>query len=88
MAEAGGPAPADLASSSSVGGLRVIHSSGPGTNAGNRHSIKLYFLPPRGKSVTRRALFPARLSGGLGLRWAVRSWGSWLSCFPSRPRGA
>lgn len=42
-----------------VGGLRVNCSPGTGTNAGSHHSIRLYFLPLRGKSVTRRSLFPA-----------------------------
>lgn len=62
--------------------------SGPGTNAGNRHSTGLYFLPQRGKSVTRRALFPDRVfhafrvGPGRDVAWAF-----WGPLFPFETQG-
>lgn len=65
--------------------------SGPGTNAGNRHSTGLYFLPQRGKSVTRRALFPDRVfhafrvGPGRDAAWAF--WGLLAELFPFETQG-
>ena len=64
------------------------HPSVEGTNAGNRHSIKLYFLPQRGKSVTRRALFPGScFPGGLGCGGACAFPGLLAELFPFETQG-
>lgn len=66
----------------------VNHPSGEGTNAGSRHSVKLYFLPQRGKSVTRRALFPGScFPGGLSCSGACAFPGLLAELFPFETPG-
>lgn len=42
-----------------------------------------------GKVCHTKGIVPGLVpSGQTRLQWGARSWGSWLRCFPSRPRGA
>lgn len=68
----------------SVGGLRVSHPSG--TNAGSRHSVRLYFLRG-GKVCPTKGIVPPVASSGWA--WAalrlMRFGGSRPNCSPLRP---